>query len=147
MQRTHQALQAAGTGRLGDLAIAKLCCPVCWHLLALMDPPIRRFGVQGHHLKMIPTQLPPWIPVTDARAMLDTFQRKLCDELSIMLEKSSRNCHASETPSSPTQTIGCTASQSTTAGDEDPRLGFLSSNLKRLLNSLPFKLKLPMWKD
>jgi hypothetical protein len=147
IQHTHQALQAASTGRLGDLATSRLCCPVCWHLLALMDPPIGRFGVQGHHLKMIPAQLPPWVPVADAQAMLDTFQRKLCDELSIMLEKSSRGCRAGEMPSSPTQIIGRTASQSTAAGDEDSRLGFLSSNFKRLLKFLPFALKLPFWKD
>ena len=112
-----------------------------------MNPPIERFGVWGHHLKMIPVQLPPWIPVMDAQAMLDTFQQKLCDELSIMLEKSLHSCHAGEMPSSPTQIIGHTASQSTAAGEEGPHLGFLSSNFKCLLKFLPFKFKLPIWKD
>jgi len=113
-----------------------------------MDPPIGRFGVQGHHLKMIPAQLPPWIPVVDAQAMLDIFQRKLCDELSIMLEKSSRDCHASGMPSSPTQIMGRIASQSTAVSDEDSfRLGFLPFNFKSLLKFSPFKFKLPIWKD
>jgi hypothetical protein len=64
-----------------------------------------------------------------------------------MLEKSSHGCHASEMPSSPTQIIGHTASQSTAAGNEDSHLGFLSSNFKHLLKFLPFMLKLPFWKD
>jgi hypothetical protein len=64
-----------------------------------------------------------------------------------MLEKSSRGCCAGEMPSSPTQIIGHTASQSTAAGDKDSHLGFLSSNFKRLLKFLPFVLKLPFWKD
>lgn len=90
---------------------------------------------------MIPARLPPWIPEMDAQAMLDIFRRKLCDELSIMLEQSSRDRRASRMPSSSTQIMGHIASQSAT--EDSPRLAFLPFSFKRLFLSLsPFKFKL-----
>jgi hypothetical protein len=147
MQTPHQAPQVASAGILGGLAILKLCCPMCWHLLALMDPPIGRFGVRGHHLKVIPALLPPWIPKIDAQAMLDIFWRQLCDELSTMLETSCSR-RASGMSSSTMQIIGCIASQSTTTSSDGPScLGFLPFDFKCLWKVLPFKFKLPMWND
>jgi hypothetical protein len=97
---------------------------------------------------MIPALLPPWIPKIDAQAMLDIFRRQLCDELSTMLEKPSRDRHAGGMPSSSTQIIGRIVSQSTTTSSEGPpRLGFLPFNFKRLLKASLFKFKLPMWND
>jgi hypothetical protein len=127
-----------------NLAVSKLCCPACWHLLGLLQD--TRFGVRGHHHKMFPMELPPWLPKDYAQLMVDELRRMLCSEISAMMDGQCPGCSSiSSLQSVGSLTASSVVSNSTlTSGEHTNGLDRIGHTLrpKRFLNLSSFKLKL-----
>jgi len=122
-----------------NLTVSKLCCPSCWALLKLAD--FDRFGIRGHHHKMFPVDLPPWMPNDHAESMVVTFQRCLREEVDTMLMADQPKGHMSTSFEQSVGTLSSVTSGGHTTGpsrdclpDSDSfKLWSLSSNTLRNL--------------
>lgn len=67
--------------------MSKLCCPVCWDLLSLLNdngPPLSSFP-RCHHI-VYPVELPGWLPISIVEEMIRLYDAHLRRELIIMVE-------------------------------------------------------------
>jgi hypothetical protein len=69
------------------LSVSRLCCPVCWKLLAILseNEPLQ-FCLRGSHTTISPIELPRWIPNDVVSKMIEHFQKSLLQEIEIMLK-------------------------------------------------------------
>jgi len=89
--RLCKDLEALGPG---IISVSKLCCPVCWELLAFLrrsETPHDRFLVSGCHSTLYPVELPDWLPANVVEAMMTQFQDHLRRELKVMLNPKSKS--------------------------------------------------------
>ena len=70
--------------RSGMISVSKLCCPVCWELLAILneDKPL---SLRGCHPMIYAVELPKWLPSEIVDEMNERFQNYLQQELDIMV--------------------------------------------------------------
>jgi hypothetical protein len=64
------------------VAVSKLCCPLCWDFLGQFRSD--RFGVRGCHSVVTPVELPGFIPLDAAKALLTTLRLRLYDALTAL---------------------------------------------------------------
>lgn len=71
--------------RSGMISVSKLCCPVCWELLSMLNEenPLK---LRGHHSTIYPVELPQWLPSQIVDKMNALFQNHLRQEIEIMLQ-------------------------------------------------------------
>jgi hypothetical protein len=69
------------------ISVSKLCCPICWHLLAILRGTSDDFDVCGHHLTLFLVILPAWLPTEVVVQMVDLFKTYLCCECIIMMNR------------------------------------------------------------
>jgi hypothetical protein len=69
------------------LSVSRLCCPVCWKLLAILsEDEALQFCLRGSHTTISPVELPRWIGKDVVSKMIDHFQKSLREEMEIMLK-------------------------------------------------------------
>jgi hypothetical protein len=82
-----------------SLAVSKLCCLVCWHLLHIMrgDGRASKFAVRGYHYNFYPVDLPIWLPRPVWIQMVETFwgylKRELIQYIALAKEKTRVESH------------------------------------------------------
>ena len=68
------------------ISVSKLCCPVCWKLLGLLnsedEPPL---SFPNYHSTVYPVELPLWLPAHIVEKLTKEFQDRLREELCTML--------------------------------------------------------------
>lgn len=69
------------------IAVSRLCCPVCWTFLDILDNQ-KHYGVRGFHFKVFALQLPSWVPDEMVQQMLTRIQAMIRDEVKVMLLES-----------------------------------------------------------
>jgi len=67
------------------ITVSKLCCPVCWDLLALLKINGEHPVVRGRHPSLSPVDLPPWLPTGTVTAMVALYRNRLLKELAAMV--------------------------------------------------------------
>lgn len=69
----------------GMISVSKLCCPVCWELLAILgkENPLL---LRGRHSTIYAVELPKWLPSEIVDEMNERFQIYLRREIKIMLD-------------------------------------------------------------
>jgi len=73
------------------ISVSKLCCPVCWKLLAILGQENENpLSVRGCHSTIYPVTLPQWLPDHVVEQMDKEFRTHLGEELSIMLRAAGR---------------------------------------------------------
>ena len=80
------------------IAVSKLCCPVCWDLLALLKINGEHPVVRGRHASLSPVDLPPWLPTGTVTAMVALYRNRLLKELVAMVSSKHKRTY-SDTPS------------------------------------------------
>jgi len=81
------------------MSVSKLCCPVCWALLAVLADK-KPLSLRGSHCSFYPVELPVWLPPEIVDNMHKLFQNHLREEITIMLNApeqpaTQQNRHAS----------------------------------------------------
>jgi len=71
--------------RSGMISVSKLCCPVCWELLSMLNEE-KPLKLRGHHSTIYPVELPQWLPSQIVDKMNALFQNHLRQEIEIMLQ-------------------------------------------------------------
>ena len=66
------------------ISVSKLCCPVCWELLALLGDE-KPLSLRGSHSTIYPVELPKWLPPEIVDKMDKRFLNHLREEIEIML--------------------------------------------------------------
>lgn len=126
--------------RLRSLAVSKPSCAVCWELLSRSDPDAARLGIHSRQNQVYPVELPPWICEADARAMVEIFRKRLCDEISIMMQRQ-RQLHGRS--SSESVASNSTEDMGVTSGERNSQSlrpeSFHSVVVNRILNMPLFK--------
>ena len=69
-----------------ELAVSKLCCPICWELLQVLRGITSDFMVRGYHTSFYPVELPSWLPEHVLRDMVSRFEGHLRHELVVFLQ-------------------------------------------------------------
>jgi hypothetical protein len=69
-----------------NIAVSKLCCPVCWELLQLIGGDTDSFKVRGFHTTLYTVELPSWLPRDVVEKMVDLYGAHLRHELNRMME-------------------------------------------------------------
>ena len=69
--------------------MSKLCCPVCWELIHLLQERsgTQDYNVYGCHSTVYPLQLPPGLPIDVLVKMTEKFEGHLGCELSLLQKK------------------------------------------------------------
>lgn len=67
--------------------MSKLCCPVCWELLAVLRGDENKYSVRGCHATPYAVDLPAWLPANVLQEMIDRFRVHLRDELITLLDQ------------------------------------------------------------
>jgi hypothetical protein len=70
----------------GMMSVSKLCCPVCWELLEILNEE-KPLSLRGRHSTIYPVELPKWLPPGIVDKMNKQFQKHLQREIKIMLER------------------------------------------------------------
>ena len=83
--------------------MSKLCCPVCWELLNIINGEGQELSLRGYHSVIYPVELPLWLPSRIVDKLTERFKDHLRMEVQIMLEgakgtaqKSRHSTHESE---------------------------------------------------
>jgi hypothetical protein len=63
------------------IAVSKLCCPICWELMAVLNALLNGFKVRGRHPTLFRTLLPVFCPVDVLQEMVNRLQDHLYKEL------------------------------------------------------------------
>jgi hypothetical protein len=110
------------------IAVSKLCCPVCWELLAVLRGDTNKYQVRGRHATVYPVDLPAWLPAGVLEEMIRRFRIYLRDELLILIdqEHNSKKRHAH---SLSMESAGF--STSTTTGSSRSKLSSSTSDASR----------------
>jgi hypothetical protein len=69
------------------MSVSKLCCPVCWELLDILNEVEPRLTFPGCHSNIYPIELPAWIPTCVVDKITNRFQAHLQHELEIMVQR------------------------------------------------------------
>jgi hypothetical protein len=71
--------------------VSKRCCPVCSHLLRLLNEHCgAKFVISDEHTNITPCALPEWLPGKIVRLMVLEFSHRLREELTELRQKSIR---------------------------------------------------------
>jgi hypothetical protein len=71
------------------ISVSKLCCPVCWELLALLGDE-KPLSLRGGHSTVYPVELPNWLPPEFVDKLYKLFLNHLREEIVIMLNAAER---------------------------------------------------------
>jgi len=66
--------------------VSKLCCPICWDLLAILRGHTSEFEVQGHHSTLYTVELPHWLPINILQELVARFKETLHIELTRLMD-------------------------------------------------------------
>jgi hypothetical protein len=72
------------------ISVSKLCCPVCWELLAILRGDSQEFAVRGHHHTFYETDLHVSLPDNIIRRMVQRFELYLRRELESIMAKADK---------------------------------------------------------
>jgi len=72
------------------LSVSKLCCPVCWDLLAILGEGKQQLSLRGRHFKVYGVELPKCLPVDIVDRIYKQYQQHLRQEIEIMLRDDER---------------------------------------------------------
>src|ERR1700678_3517294 len=72
-----------------EVAVSKLCCPVCWEYFDILSkrhipPGHREYKIRGRHSTLFPVQLPIWTTTDVVQELIIQFGRYLRTELDMM---------------------------------------------------------------
>jgi hypothetical protein len=71
--------------------VSKLCCPVCWELLGILNEDEPRLSFRGCHSIVYPVELPKWLPSQIVDNLTERFQVHLRKELDFMVREFERD--------------------------------------------------------
>src|ERR1700678_4338171 len=88
-QLTHMYLQKMRLLMPKEVAVSKLCCPVCWKYFDILSkrhipPGHREYKIRGRHSTLFPVQLPIWTTTDVVQELIRRFGRYLRTELDTM---------------------------------------------------------------
>lgn len=104
-----------------QIAVSKLCCPVCWDYLKIFHA--NRFYVHGRHLHLYPVELPTNTNLAALKVMLETYDKHLFNGLIAWQQGIGRPRAASA------MSISSATSSLSGSGDEIDRWRIASQNL------------------
>src|ERR1700722_8529479 len=93
------------------LGISKRCCPVCSHLLHVLQQalPGKVFNTPGSHKTIYPCALPPWLPLSIVSKVVSAFWEQLKQVLLEVVRDTTRRQRRKSTgshgPSPPTRLL------------------------------------------
>lgn len=90
-----------------SIAVSKLCCPVCWEFMGVLQGDTEDFNVDGHHDIFYAVDLPDFLPADDVTQMVKKFTPYLLSEM----QKVDRN-PTKKTKHSPTNSMSSDVSVS-----------------------------------
>jgi hypothetical protein len=68
------------------ISVSKLCCPVCWELLKILNDDGPQLSFPGCHPTIYPVELPEWLPPPIVDKMTGLFKGYLRRELNFMVQ-------------------------------------------------------------
>ena len=67
------------------ISVSKLCCPVCWTILGILNEDEPLLSFPGCHSTIYPVELPTWLPSHIEDEITKRFRDLLRQELEIMV--------------------------------------------------------------
>lgn len=67
------------------ISVSKLCCPVCWTILGILNEDEPLLSFPGCHSTIYPVELPTWLPSHIEDEITKRFRELLRRELEIMV--------------------------------------------------------------